>query len=249
MEEIKIPKVIHYCWFGKGPKPELVLKCIRSWEKKLPDYKIVEWNEENFNINKYDFTKKAYSQKKWAFVSDYARLMILKEHGGIYLDTDMFVLRSFNELISENYLLILSKEDEQNLNAAFIASVKGNLFVEILLNYYNKVGSSSDIVLEPIPKIMTRIFKESFSQNSSLAKIKIFEPVYFYPYTSENVSEFIKNGFQYAPTESYAVHLWNYSWGHPLNKMIKKIGLYKYVKKITEKLGIKRTLKKILNME
>ena len=84
-----IPKVIHYCWFGGNPKNEVIEKCIDSWKRYCPDYKIIEWNESNYNIVKHPFMKKAYDAKKWAFVSDYARVDILNQYGGVYLDTDV----------------------------------------------------------------------------------------------------------------------------------------------------------------
>ena len=88
----QIPKVIHYCWFGGNPKSEIILKCISSWKKFCPEYQIVEWNEQNFDVNAIPFMRDAYRAKKWAFVSDVARLKILYEHGGIYMDTDVELL-------------------------------------------------------------------------------------------------------------------------------------------------------------
>ena len=76
-----IPKIIHYCWFGGNPKPELVLKCIESWKKHCPEYEIIEWNESNFDVNAIPYTRDAYVAKKWAFVSDYARLKVVLEGG------------------------------------------------------------------------------------------------------------------------------------------------------------------------
>ena len=84
-----IPKKIHYCWFGKGRLTDSAYKCIESWKKYCPDYEIIEWNEENFNVNICDYTKEAYENSKWAFVSDYARLWILYNEGGIYFDVDV----------------------------------------------------------------------------------------------------------------------------------------------------------------
>ena len=78
-----IPKIIHYCWFGGNPLPPLALECIASWKKFLPDYEIKEWNEKNFDVNITPYTAEAYLQKKYAFVSDYARFWILEKHGGI----------------------------------------------------------------------------------------------------------------------------------------------------------------------
>lgn len=91
-------KTIHYCWFGKNPKPELILKCMKSWKKYCPDYEIIEWNEENFDINCCDYVREAYEAKKWAFVSDYCRFWVLYHHGGIYLDTDVELIKSLDNL-------------------------------------------------------------------------------------------------------------------------------------------------------
>ncbi len=86
--EYKIPKIIHYCWFGKGEKSDLAKKCISGWRDLLKDYQIIEWNEDNFDINANLYVKEAYENKKYAFVSDYVRLYALLNYGGIYLDTD-----------------------------------------------------------------------------------------------------------------------------------------------------------------
>lgn len=94
-----IPKKIHYCWFGRNPLPESAQKCIDSWKKYLPDYEIIEWNEDNFDVNCIPYTAQAYIAKKYAFVSDYARFKILHEHGGLYFDTDVEVIRPMDDII------------------------------------------------------------------------------------------------------------------------------------------------------
>lgn len=96
-----IPKVIHYCWFGGKPLPKLAKKCIRSWQKYLPDYKIVEWNESNFDVNMIPYTEQAYKAGKYAFVSDFARFWILYNQGGLYFDTDVEVIRDMNHIIAD----------------------------------------------------------------------------------------------------------------------------------------------------
>ena len=96
-----IPKTIHYCWFGRKPLPDLALKCIASWKKFLPDYEIKEWTEDNFNVNEIPYTTQAYQQKKYAFVSDYARFKIMYEHGGIYFDTDVEVIKPLDDIIDK----------------------------------------------------------------------------------------------------------------------------------------------------
>ena len=93
-----IPKKIHYCWFGRNPKPKLAEKCIASWRKYCPDYEIIEWNEDNFDINTNGYTRMCYEEKKYAFLSDYVRLLVVAEHGGVYFDTDVELLRPIDDL-------------------------------------------------------------------------------------------------------------------------------------------------------
>lgn len=104
-----IPKRIHYCWFGRGQKPELAEKCIESWRKYLPDYELKEWNEDNFDVNIIPYTKQAYEAKKYAFVSDYARFWILYHFGGIYFDTDVEVIRPMDDIIARGAFMGLEK--------------------------------------------------------------------------------------------------------------------------------------------
>ena len=96
-----VPKIIHYCWFGRNPLPPLALECIASWKKYLPDYEIKEWNEDNFDVNIIPYTAEAYKQKKYAFVSDYARFWIMYKYGGIYFDTDVEVIRPMDDIITK----------------------------------------------------------------------------------------------------------------------------------------------------
>ena len=95
----KIPKVIHYCWFGRNPLPKMAVKCIASWRKFLPDYEIKEWNEDNFDVNIIPYTKDAYADGKYAFVSDFARFWILYRYGGVYFDTDVEVIKPMDDII------------------------------------------------------------------------------------------------------------------------------------------------------
>jgi len=105
-----IPKVIHYCWFGRNPLPPLALKCIQSWKKYLPDYEIKEWNEDNFDVKSIPYTKEAYEAKKYAFVSDYARFWILYNYGGLYFDTDVEVIKSMDDIISKGAFMACENE-------------------------------------------------------------------------------------------------------------------------------------------
>lgn len=257
-----IPKIIHYCWFGKDKngnrniKSKMILDCISSWQKFLPDYQIIEWSEDNFDINIHPYTKMAYNNKKWAFVTDYVRLYALKKYGGVYLDTDMYIIKSFDfmdKIISDNdnnnsyFDLILGKEDDKYISAGMIASTKDNMYIDKVMSKYNTLQTS-----ETIPKILTETFEKYQTEIKTQCNVKVFESEYFYPYSSENIKKFkynINNWTCNAPSVSYGIHLWNYSWGHPLNKFFKKIQLHHHIKVITEKLKIKKLIKKILKME
>lgn len=130
-----IPKKIHYIWFGKGEKNERVKHCIESWKKYLPDYEIIEWNEDNFDINYNDFTKSAYENKKWAFVSDVARLWVLYNEGGIYMDTDVEVYKPLDEFLNNEGFT--GFEDVHYPVTATLGAVKGNPVIKMMLDYYN----------------------------------------------------------------------------------------------------------------
>lgn len=131
-----IEKKIHYCWFGKNEKPQSVILCINSWKKFLPDYEIIEWNETNFDIHCYPYVSEAYSQKKWAFVSDVARLKVVYENGGIYFDTDVEVIRSFDDLLNQNFFLGRESQDRVASGLGFGAE-KNSPIIKAMLDIYN----------------------------------------------------------------------------------------------------------------
>lgn len=131
-----IPKIIHYCWFGKNEKSDLVIKCIDSWKKKCIGYQIIEWNEENFDININSYVKEAYENKKWAFVSDYVRIMVLYKYGGIYLDTDVEILKSLDTFLDNK--LFFGFESIEKISTGIIGAEPNNKFLENILNDYGK---------------------------------------------------------------------------------------------------------------
>ena len=110
-----IPKVIHYCWFGRNPLPEIVQKCIESWREKMPDYEIKRWDETNVPYQDFDFMREAYDAKKYAFVSDQARYLMMKQYGGFFLDTDVEVVKSFDDLRFETCFFGLEKHVKKNV--------------------------------------------------------------------------------------------------------------------------------------
>lgn len=157
-----VSKIIHYCWFGEGELPELTVNCINSWKKHLPDYQIMLWNENNFDINKYQFAKEAYAERKFAFVSDVCRLYALKTMGGIYLDTDVEFLKPLpNEMLTKT--AFTGFEDNLLLSSAIMGSEKDGQWVCDLLNYYENKSfylANGSLNVLPNTEIITHFMKE-----------------------------------------------------------------------------------------
>lgn len=130
-----IPKKIHYCWFGGKEKPKLAKKCIESWKKYCSDYEIIEWNESNFDVYQNAYTTVLYNNQKYAFLSDYARLKIIYENGGIYFDTDVEVIRSFDDLIDNDAFFGFETEEYINTGLGFGASKKSTVIKTLLDEY------------------------------------------------------------------------------------------------------------------
>lgn len=236
-----IPKVIHYCWFGGKRKPKLIRDCIKSWKLHMPDYEIVEWNEKNSDFAS-PFVREAYKLKKWAFVADFIRLKVLCENGGIYLDTDMMVIKPFDDLLFNE--CFFGAEDIDFISCGIIASNKNNEFIkECLLRYefinLNQKTNLSEIV---IPKIITDVFRNKYNFFLPFNKkveqdILVIYPIsYFYslPYKDKQDVSNYKN---YLSVESFAVHLWNESWI--------EYNEFQYLRKGKYTLGLKIALKNI----
>lgn len=147
-----IPKKIHYCWFGGNKKPEIIEKCIASWKKYCPDYEIIEWNESNFDISQYNYMQEAYEQKKWAFVSDVARLIVLYNEGGIYLDTDveLKVLNSFDNFLCRDGLFAF--EHERSIATGLCCGcIKGLPLIKDMIDAYkNEHFDSNNMVVNTV---------------------------------------------------------------------------------------------------
>lgn len=227
-----IPKTIHYCWFGPEKSQE-ILDCIESWKTQCPDFEIKEWNEINFPFETFPFASRMYDEKKWAFVADYARLHVLEAEGGFYLDTDMLLVRSLSPLINNG--CVLGEEASGIISAGMIGSEAHHPFIQACRDFYDT--HAGDLIT--IPRVLSDIYK-SYENKQSLT---VYPPRAFYPFDSAHIKEY--HGQDLGP-EVIGVHLWHYSWGHPLNKFFKKIGVYSFGKKVVEILGIKAILKKLL---
>ena len=131
-----IPKIIHYCWFGGNPKPQKVLECIETWKKYLPDFKIMEWNESNFDYRKIKYTREAYAVKKYAFVSDVARLYALYEFGGVYFDTDICAVKKIDKAQNATFISISIIEGRNHIVKRLFESI-GLLVDKLTRTHYD----------------------------------------------------------------------------------------------------------------
>ncbi len=183
-----IPKIIHYCWFGGKPKPDLVQRCIASWKKKCPDYEIKEWNETNYDINSSYYMKEAYDAKKWAFVSDYARLDIIFKYGGIYLDTDVELLKNLDFLLDEKCFLGAETTGLINTGIGFGAERNSIAVKKMLDEYEGKHFRISDGVYDqvPCPQRNSKPFEKegyvfTISNIWKRGFVSVYPPEYFCP--------------------------------------------------------------------
>lgn len=251
-----IPKIIHYCWFGKGKKSKLILDCLASWKDILSDYEIIEWNESNTNLS-HHFIKDAYSKKEWAFVSDYIRLEKLYEYGGVYLDTDMLMLKNINKFLKNE--CFFGAENTDSISAGIIGAKPKNNFIKNILLYYNSLKFNfKDTKSHTIPFIITKIFREKNNFNSrfesiiEINNIKIYPIDYFYPISYHDRRDII-NFKNYITKNTCAVHLWNSSWIEQsefdyLRQRKYKKGFRKIIKNISKKENVNyKYFRKILS--
>lgn len=196
-----IPKIIHYCWFGRNPLPELAIKCINSWKKYFPDYKIIEWNEDNYNVYGNRYIAEAYRLKKYAFVSDYCRFDVLYRYGGLYFDTDVEIIKDFTDIlnrgpfmgcelapISNNNLVQNNIQNEYENLCLCVAPGLGlgvnpglSLYKEILeyydnLHYINYRGKTSGTIVTILTELIIKT-----QPNIDFSKIVEYKGVYIYP--------------------------------------------------------------------
>lgn len=231
-----IPKVIHYFWFGLSQKPKLVLDCIESWKRTCPSFTIKEWNESNYDVAASPFSARMHQEKKWAFVADYARLDILEKEGGVYLDTDMELVKDISPLLMGD--LVLGEESPSIISAGMIGASPHHPYIQACKYAYSAVKG-----LPPtIPVLMTNTYK---ALKGDLGHVTVYPPVVFYPYSQETISSYKKENLG---NETYGVHLWNYSWGHPLLRFLNHFPLYHRFKRILGILGIKKMIKKIAGL-
>lgn len=213
-------KVIHYCWFGKNPKSRLILKCIESWKRFCPDYEIKEWNEDNFDINCCDYVKEAYASKKWAFVSDYCRFFVLYNYGGIYLDTDVELLKPIDSIAST----CVGFESEKLINSGLVrAAEKHDKVCELMLESYAKdkfLKENGELnlltVCERETEILCKFGLKLNNQMQVVGGTTVYPMEYFQP-TDMNT------GRVYITKNTVSVHHYAASWKSGYSKFRGKV--------------------------
>lgn len=200
---MKIPKKIHYCWFGGAEYPELIKRCLDSWERNLVGWDLILWNEKNSPItDEHPYLKKAISDKKYAFASDYMRCLALYQYGGVYLDTDMEVIRSLDELLDNAAFIAPENTDGDIFNVAAIGAVKGHDLLKDIMKYYNSLES-----YEPIPDVVVKIMS---SKKYAITKLSRSS---FYPYNPYDPKQKVKQlMFNDVCADTYGIHHWHASW-------------------------------------
>ncbi len=222
-----ISKVIHYCWFGKQKLPEEYSKYMDSWKRFCPDFEIVEWNENNFDISSNAYCYEAYIEEKWAFVSDYARLKIIYENGGIYLDTDVELIKPLNSLMKDAKAWIGFQNEEQVATGLGFAAEAYNCCIGEMLKLYEgrhfkrKDGS---LDLTPCPVMNTVALKKcglkTGRQNCN--KVQYLQNINVYPICTFNPMNSDTRKLKITEN-TYSVHHYTASWIHPGRKRLQKI--------------------------
>jgi len=202
----KIPKKLHYVWFWKWKKSESFQKYLKSWKKYCPDYEIIEWNEDNFNISQNIYCKKFYDKKLYAFASDYARIKILYEQGWIYLDTDIEILKNLDDLLkSESFVWF---QDVFSVWLSIMWSKAKNPILKDILDIYENKRSRI-IITNLITKLLKKKYnlKKYDNKIQDLEYIKIFPKDYFYPY-----AYFEKKRDMEITRNTYTIHHYDVTW-------------------------------------
>lgn len=217
-----IPKIIHYCWIGGAPLPELAEKCIASWKKHMPEWEYMEWNESNFNIAAAPlYVQQAYEAKKYAFVSDYVRLWALEQYGGVYVDTDVMVLRSYEPLLGDTAFIGM-EESKAHLPGTCVMGCEPHCqWVKVMLSLYDEaefIRPDGDLDLTTnVQRLGERMKAEGLNYQTSDNRepwkkiqyveqwgLRIYTYDYFSPITSTRVMRKTKN--------TYSIHYFAGSW-------------------------------------
>ena len=227
-----IPKIIHYCWFGRGEKPELAKKCIASWKRFCPDFEIREWNEDNCDYLAMPFMAETYAAKKYAFVSDVMRLVVLEQYGGVYFDADVEVVRDISPLLNDEGFI--GFENNRFVNSGQVmAAVPHQPIVQAMIDEYKKLHymqPDSSVMPVGCPRLNSDVL-ERFGlirngQEQIVAGIHVYPDDYFNPMDSTT-------GKLTKTENTYSIHWYSMSWLPKRTQMKAKLG--RIVRRIMEK--------------
>ena len=219
---MSIPKVIHYCWFGNGKMPSITEKCIKSWKKYCPDYEIVCWNERNFDLTQNRYMREAYEAGKWAFVSDYARLKIIYDHGGIYLDTDVELIKPLGRLIDDGGFMGFDEKGIVATGLGFAAEAGNEIIGAFLKDYEDLpfVLADGSLDLTPCPdrntSTLTRLGMDTKNTDQVFMGMRFLPSEYLCPMD-------YYSGKKTITQNTYSIHHYHASWKSPVTKRTTRI--------------------------
>lgn len=231
--EMKIPKVIHYCWFGSSRLPKDVKKCIKSWKKVCPDYVIKRWDETNFDIKQNEFIYDAYINKKWAFVSDYARLKIIYDNGGIYLDTDVKLVKKLDDLLAFDSYFGIDQKDGYVATGLGFGATKNNELLDEMLKVYNDLKFDvNNLNKIACPILNTNVLKQYgfIKSNQEIQYISKYNCIFLPPEYFDPIAPGTTNNL--LSDNTFSIHMYSASWTSKKNvikrKFIRFIGVEKF---------------------
>lgn len=203
-------KILHYCWFGNNPLPAETIKYMESWKKFLPDFEIMRWDESNFDVHSVPFTEQAYNEKKWAFVSDYVRCYALYKYGGLYLDTDVEVIRGLDDLFETSFVGFEHKNVVAPGLILYACEPETKFYRDLLKHYNNLTFDMSNINELTSPIIFTRMLLQmGLKQDNSLQMvedIKVYPMEYFNPVGDNPASK------PHVTANTRTIHWYQASW-------------------------------------
>jgi lipopolysaccharide biosynthesis glycosyltransferase len=205
LQLVKIPKRIHYCWFGGKAKPEVILKCIQSWKDIMPDYDIVEWNESNFDVNAHgEYVKRAASEKRWAFVTDYVRLWSLYHFGGIYMDGDVQVFKPLDRFL--HHRAFTGHETHELLITATMGAEAEHPWLKMIMNFYGVAKFDHTPNTQTITKLSKQFIEKREAGFTYLKEGVVIYPITtFCSYDHRNLKPILTH-------DSYTIHLFAGTW-------------------------------------
>ncbi len=234
-----IPHVIHYCWFGRNSKPKLIQKCIESWKVYCPDWEIIEWNEDNYDVFNNEYTKTAYNNKKWAYVADYARFDVLNRYGGVYFDTDVELLKPIpDHLLNEEAFTGFESADSVNPALVYGTVAGQDLLNKVLERYKQETFTTSITIVDIFTDILRKNGLNGNNEEQVICGVHILPTEYFGCFNHE-IQEFEKT------VNTISIHHYYASWQPWYSKLRFKV--IKISAKILGKeryLKIKRVIKK-----